>query len=193
MINVARNLREPSVPTPIRYARNSTLYYYDPGIHGRAWEIALDAPPGAYNRIHPACAASIYVILTWGMRSREYLMATVTQVMPRDFLFIHGAKGSRSYRIKLSGLCAQIAHWIPLSPGRLVAGVPYYKVYAACVRSGIGSIVPGHKYLARTHAGRYDMAQQTLPFGSSAVSDVLRHRSLTSAHFYDGVNGGPHG
>jgi hypothetical protein len=127
------------------------------------------------------------------MRATEYLNATVQDLLGNDFLYIKGAKKSADYRILLPGIDSQVASWGSGSPGRLVCGTTYRRLYAACCRMSIKRMVAGHRNVARLHAGRYNIATVVSPFGDRAIADVLHHRTRSSVLHYTGGSGGSHG
>jgi hypothetical protein len=173
-----------SVPSPLFAARNSAPIYYDPEVDLDTYSSTIGVPPAALLRISPICRAALYVIFAWNMRSAEYLRSRIEDIRPYDRLFIHGAKGSQSYILHLAGINRQFEGVRSSSPGRLVSGITYHKLWAACVKAGIGMLLPSHTNSTRTHLSRYSAATAALPDGIKAVTDVLRHRSARTAHYY---------
>jgi ribosomal protein S27AE len=196
LVTILKNvlpLRYKSAYSPLRPVRNSTLFYYRPGITLKAIATAVGTTETALCGMSPACAASLYVIISNGIRATEYLSATIDQVLPDDRLLCFGLKGSGSYVLNLPGISSQVALVKALLPGIGVSGISYHQLYRACVRCGFYLFVTGHKNLARLHAGRYNLAGTVLRFGEQVASDVLHHRSGRSLHFYTGEKGGNHG
>lgn len=182
-----------AVPSPLDRARNSTSNYYSPREPLEYIAPALAVPYDRVTLVGRRELAALYVITTWSMRASEYLSATTDDLLGRDRLLIRGKKRSQNYMILLPGVDAQLAPSGISRPGRLVAGTTYQRVFRACVRLMYGSVQAGHINQSRTHAGRYIMAHQLMRTDSQAVSDLLHHRSRTSAHYYTGATGGTHG
>lgn len=186
MNSSGQNLRYPSALTPLHTARESMTDYYDPGVSIEAIAIVCGTEPARLRNANRRDLCAIYIIHLWGMRAAEYLGARAGDLLGNDFLLIHGAKGSSSYRILLPGLSAQFLEASIRCPGRLVSGTNYRRVYTACVRAQIALNIPGHKNLARTHLARYNLAKQTIILGGRTGSDLLHHRSDGSVKYYVG-------
>lgn len=154
---------------------------------------AVGSTQAALCGMSPACVAALYVIVVNGIRATEYLSATIDQVMPGDRLLCFGLKGSGSYILNLPGISAQADLVKGIYPGIGVSGVSYRQLYRACVRCGFSLFVSGHKNLARTHAGRYNLVNEVIHLGDQVASDLLHHRSGRSLHYYTGAKGVPYG
>lgn len=177
------------IPSPLRGARNSLSYYYDPGVNLAEIARVLTVAESHLWQASRRELSCIYVVALWGMRIGEYLSATAGDLLGNDFLLIHGEKRSASYRIMLPGIDAQFAADAGSCPGRLVAGTTYTRVYRQCVKLHIGRVLSEHKNLARTHAGRYYIAATVIRHGRRVASDLLHHRSDTAITSYVDAGG----
>jgi hypothetical protein len=176
-------------PSPLNRARNSTTIYYSPGTSVPALAAVLEVPVArAILAAHRELVALV-IIRTWAMRASEYLTATEDQLLGHDRLLIRGAKRSHDYMIQLPGIDTQFPGPHASRPGRLVSGTSYLRVFRAAVRIMYGSAQHGHVNLARTHAGRYDLAHRLMRTNVAAVGDLLHHKSPTSAAYYTGAGG----
>jgi hypothetical protein len=180
----SNNVRMPSEHTSLLSALKSTSIYYDPGVIASDCAAVIGAPETVVERMNPAARAALYVISLYNLRSVEYLTARAADVFVGDRLLIRGAKGSRSCMIVLPGIHRQFSQIVLSCPGRLVSGINYRQLWANCKRAGIGSLIEGHKNIARTHASRYNVVSILETTDEKLVGDCLRHRSSTSSHYY---------
>ena len=172
---------------PFHGARNFLGNYYKPGGSITDWSAELGVPVSRLEAAGTRELAALIVIVRNGMRAGEYLRLVAGDILHHDMVFVRGEKGSADYVIYLPGVTSQFEDELLRSPGRLVAGTTYARLYAACVRVGYAQVIAGRYTLARTHAGRYSRAKEVNGLGGRAVSDCLHHRSERSAKFYTGA------
>jgi diphthamide synthase (EF-2-diphthine--ammonia ligase) len=179
-----------SVPPPLNYARNSTSYHYTPIESLEQQAAAVEVPVTRWVQAGPAERAAIYEITVNVMRAGEYLRLVVSDAIGNDRLYVHAEKGSADYVIYLPGYDKQFAGVALISPGRLVCGTTYQRVYRACTRVGLGARKMDRIVMARTHLARYNLVEKVGRHGGRAVGDLLHHRSPSTASYYGVKQGG---
>jgi hypothetical protein len=159
--------------------------YYDPKCSLLSLQDLVGASDTMVNMLSPACVAALRVIISYSMRSVEYLRLTTDDVLQRDRVIVKGAKGSRSYSLILHGVSKFAREAGHASLTRSLSGLSYSHLYRACIKAQIGDRITGHCNVARTHIGRYQIANDGASRSARAVlGDCLRHRSAKTINYY---------
>ena len=120
-----------------------------------------------------------------GMRISELLNITPADHVGDHRFLVRGLKRSRSYMVHLD--VRDVSPVVKTNPFYQVSIIPftYRYIYDWCVRCGVGMDSKLRKTTARTHAHRYQTADNvTALAGSAPAGDVIHHNSSKSISYY---------
>lgn len=143
----------------------------------------LRLPAAMY--LNPDMVGLLCFIRDHCMRIRELLNIKSSDFIGDSRFVVRGLKKSRNYTVKLP--VVQLSNPPKNDPRWDLPVVPYsyMQVWNFCRKNGYGLNRPGKRYVARTHAHRYETAQAVANIaGKSAASDVLHHNSKRSVDYY---------
>lgn len=120
-----------------------------------------------------------------GCRISEVLRLRSDNVQPNGLAFTQGSKGSRG-RLLYLGLSPEEAQQTANQPAKIpLFPIEYIQAWRACIKYGFASKIQGHKHLAVTHAGRYQLAQMVARnSGEELAGEILGHRSKNTIQYY---------
>ena len=179
------SLRSLSEHSPFDRARNTTLYYYNPGNHLPTVKELLNDDSIDDSQFHPIARAVLQVCCCYFCRVSEVLSLQVQNVFEPDRVICPGSKRGGAYVIVLPGLSSQIRNAEITDQSVSLFPISYTKCYRSFIRAGIRYSRPGRKNLGRSHSGRYQV-NRLFQKGEkiSVLSDLLRHRSKSSILYY---------
>ncbi len=174
-----------SAPSPIKDARNTTLYCYTGPELLPSVKSILNDNTIAEDMLSPLSRVTLQVCFLYHCRIREVLNAKVSDVIHPDRVVLHGIKHSRSYVIYLPGLSSQLSTLTDAPGSTPLFPISYIKLYRDAVRVGIRFVTKGSKNSKRLHSSRYSFCQSLeVAVGDSVLSDLMRHKSPKSLQFY---------
>jgi len=174
-----------SVPSPLKQARNTTLYYYRLPLYMPTISKLMRSPDVKETMLSPICRSALTVCILYMSRINEILSLKMKDVLPPDRVLCNGSKGSLSYMIYLPELSTQLDNSGLTDMESLLFPISYIKLYRACVKCGVLLNSGNGRNVPKMHAHRYIFAREVSKrVGSSDLRDFLHHRLESSQLYY---------
>ncbi len=178
-------MNDHSAPSPLRQARNSTLYYYNgiphlPDLTRHVWPNNINT-----SILSPECDTVLRVCVLYMARIGEILSLKIKHIVNPDRVICYGSKRSNGYLLYLPGLTSQVSKWSGIDKEINLFGISYMKVYRQCGKAGILLNDGQGGNTKKCHAHRYLFARSQINSkGREGVKIALHHKSVKSQESY---------
>ncbi len=172
-------------PSPLQFARNTTLNYYELGNALPSVSSVVGCELGPEMSLSPLMRAVVRLCISNSMRISETLaIRRIDECSPSMFA-VRGKKKSFSYTVQVPISPINRTALDSFEPQQLLFPCTYHALWAAMVRVGMSLRVTSRVNRIVTHRGRYSVAQKLAELNRREdIQGTLHHRSPKSTQYY---------